>query len=219
MQSQVAKTFASDSQSIWHFEPSHTTVEFSIRNLFFFTVTGRLTVLLGAILLDEADIIRSAVRATISAASVDTRLKRRDAHLRSADFLAAERHPNVEFQSSKVGPGKDRDTLAISGSPDAAGNFTLNGLPAEALGTLSAGTGGDSEGFLPARLSDVRAGTDGIELRLRRGVVIEGEVELPQGASTTGRIVTAEPLAGASPERPARSRTLEWKTGRFRIYR
>lgn len=127
MQSQVAKTFASDSQSIWHFEPSHTTVEFSIRNLFFFTVTGRLTVLLGAILLDEADIIRSAVRATISAASVDTRLKRRDAHLRSADFLAAERHPNVEFQSSKVGPGKDRDTLAISGS------LTIRGISKDIL--------------------------------------------------------------------------------------
>lgn len=124
MQPQAAKMFESGTQSIWHFEPSHTTVEFSIRNLFF-TVSGRLKVLLGAILLDETDIARSAVKATINAASVNTGIKRRDAHLRSSDFLQADHHPNIEFQSSSVGPGKDRDMISISGS------LTIRGISKE----------------------------------------------------------------------------------------
>jgi polyisoprenoid-binding protein YceI len=116
MQPQAAKKFDSGSQSIWHFEPSHTTVEFTIRNLFFSRVSGRLTVLVGAILLDETDIARSAVKATINAASINTGIKRRDAHLRSSDFLQADHYPNIEFQSSRVSPGKDRDTIEIRGS-------------------------------------------------------------------------------------------------------
>jgi polyisoprenoid-binding protein YceI len=124
MQPQAAKMFESGTQSIWHFEPSHTTVEFSIRNLFF-TVSGRLKVLLGAILLDETDIARSAVKATINAASINTGIKRRDAHLRSSDFLQADHHPNIEFQSSSVGPGKDRDMISIAGS------LTIRGISKE----------------------------------------------------------------------------------------
>jgi polyisoprenoid-binding protein YceI len=116
MQPQAAKMFDSGSQSIWHFEPSHTTVEFTIKNLLFFTVKGHLSVVVGAILLDESHIARSEVKATIDAGSINTGIKQRDAHLRSSDFLAVEDSPNIEFQSSSVGPGKDRDMLAITGT-------------------------------------------------------------------------------------------------------
>jgi polyisoprenoid-binding protein YceI len=109
-----AQKFDKGSQSIWHFEPSHTTVEFTVRNLFF-TVRGHLNALIGAILVDESDITRSAVRATISAASINTGSKRRDSHLRSSEFLKVNDYPGIEFQSSKVGPGKDRDTLSVTG--------------------------------------------------------------------------------------------------------
>ena len=108
-------------QSVWVFDPSHTTVEFSIKNLFFFTVKGRLTALEGTIVLDEADITRSSVVATISADSIDTGVKRRDAHLRSRDFLDASNYPNILFQSSSVGPGDDRDMLRVRGSLTVAG--------------------------------------------------------------------------------------------------
>ncbi|HLE64289.1 MAG TPA: YceI family protein [Pyrinomonadaceae bacterium] len=114
MQPEAAKETDSTSKSIWHFEPSHTTVEFTIRN-FFSTVRGSFSVGVGAILLDENDIASSAVKATINAASISTGIKRRDAHLRSSDFLQADQHPNIQFQSSKVGPGKDRDMLAVTG--------------------------------------------------------------------------------------------------------
>src|SRR5947207_11897415 len=112
---QVQEPKNSGQQSVWVFDPSHSTVDFSIRNLFFFTVKGRLTVLDGTIVLDEADIKRSSVVATLSADGIATGIKRRDEHLRSRTFLDAGNFPNVVFQSSRVGPGHDRDVPRSKG--------------------------------------------------------------------------------------------------------
>jgi len=65
--------------------------------------------------LDEDDVSRSSVTATLKANSIDTGNKRRDAHLRSADFLDAERLPDIEFKSERVARGKDRDSLELDG--------------------------------------------------------------------------------------------------------
>ena len=71
---------------VWRFDPAYTTVEFSVRNLWY-TVRGRFRTLEGSIVLDETDISRSSVLAKIDPRSIDTGNKRRDAHLQSADFL------------------------------------------------------------------------------------------------------------------------------------
>src|SRR6185295_4382491 len=115
MQVQSQKSVSGKAQTIWRFDPSHTSIEFSIRNLFFFNVRGRLTALEGTLVLDEDEIQRSSVKATIKADSIETGVARRDAHLQAASFLGADSWPTIEFQSSKVGPGKDRDMLAVTG--------------------------------------------------------------------------------------------------------
>jgi polyisoprenoid-binding protein YceI len=99
---------------VWRFDPAYSTVEFSVRNLWF-TVRGRFRTLEGAIVLDQDDISRSSVTATIKARSIDTGNKRRDAHLQSADFLDADRFPEIEFRSTRVARGKDRDSLDVEG--------------------------------------------------------------------------------------------------------
>ena len=106
----------SDTQTVWAIDPSHSTLEFSVKNFFFFTVKGRLTEFAGTIVLDQADIGRSSVEVAIKAASLDTGIKRRDAHLRSADFLETDRYPDIYFQSTKIEPGRDRNTLRLTGS-------------------------------------------------------------------------------------------------------
>jgi len=115
MQVQKKKSVGSSSHTFWTLEPSYTTVEFSVRNLFF-TVKGHLAVLEGSIVLDGEDIHRSSVVASLDADSVDTGIKRRDAHLRSAAFLDTGNFPNIYFQSSSIGPGIDRDMLSVKGS-------------------------------------------------------------------------------------------------------
>ncbi len=103
-------------ETVWIIDPKHTTVEFSIRNLFFFTVEGRFTDVTGTANRDGADITRSSVEASVLASSIDTGNKRRDDHLRSKDFLDAERYPRIIFESASVERGTDRDTLRITGT-------------------------------------------------------------------------------------------------------
>jgi len=102
-------------QRVWTFDPVYTTVEFAIRNLWY-KVKGRFGVVEGAIVLDEEDISRSSVTATIKADTVDTRNKKRDAHLLLREFLDVENFPEIEFKSSSVRRGRDRDSLEVEGT-------------------------------------------------------------------------------------------------------
>jgi polyisoprenoid-binding protein YceI len=106
---------AESATTVWTIAPQYATVEFSARMLFF-TVKGRLTDFGGKITLDENDIYRSSVEATIKVASVSTGVKKRDEHLRSKDFLDAAEQPEIHFQSASVGRGKDRDMLRVNGT-------------------------------------------------------------------------------------------------------
>jgi polyisoprenoid-binding protein YceI len=101
-------------QRIWHFDPGYTTVEFVIRNLWF-KVKGRFRDLEGKIVLDESDLSRSSVNATIKASSIDTGNKRRDAHLLLKDFFDVEVFPDIEFKSTSIRRGRDRDSLELDG--------------------------------------------------------------------------------------------------------
>ena len=101
-------------QRTWHFDPGYTTVEFVIRNLWF-KVRGRFRDLEGTLVLDESDIGRSSVNATIRAGSIDTGNKRRDAHLLLKDFFNVEVFPEIEFKTPSIRRGRDRDSLELDG--------------------------------------------------------------------------------------------------------
>lgn len=102
------------SQRVWQFDPGYTTVEFAVRNLWY-RVKGRFVALEGQIVLDDNDFGGSSVHATIKADSIDTGNQRRDAHLRSRDFLAVETFPTIEFRSTRIQRGRDRDSLDLEG--------------------------------------------------------------------------------------------------------
>jgi polyisoprenoid-binding protein YceI len=106
--------------TVWRFDPEYSTVEFVVRNLWH-DVKVRFTELEGTIVLDEDDIRRSSVSATIKARSIVTKNKRRDAHWQSADFFDAEKYPDIEFKSTQVQRGRDRDSL------DVKANLTVKG--------------------------------------------------------------------------------------------
>lgn len=102
-------------QHVWKFDPAYTTVEFVVRNLWY-NVKGRFRTIEGEIVLDENDISRSSITATIKAKSIDTGNQRRDAHLIGPDFLDVEKFPDIEFKSISVERGKDRDSLDLEGT-------------------------------------------------------------------------------------------------------
>lgn len=91
----------------WMIDSDHSTIEFSVRHLGIATVHGRFKNFAGRIHLGEHG-RPLAIEASIDAASIDTGVDDRDAHLRSPDFLDVENHPKLEFRSTSIVPLGDR---------------------------------------------------------------------------------------------------------------
>jgi polyisoprenoid-binding protein YceI len=105
-------TEAQASTVTWSIDKAHSAVEFAVKHMMFTTVKGTFSELTGTIVEDTADISRSSVETTVEVASVSTRDAKRDEHLRSADFFAAEDHPAITFKSTAVHPiAADRFTV------------------------------------------------------------------------------------------------------------
>ncbi len=81
------------------------------------------------IALDPANLSTSKVSIAIDAASIDTRVARRDTHLRSADFFDVEKHPQITFVSTAVRAKADGQ-LDIEGDLTVRGNTKRVVLPA-----------------------------------------------------------------------------------------
>jgi polyisoprenoid-binding protein YceI len=117
-------TVAAPARTRWTIDATHSHVEFSIRHLMIATVKGRFGELEGTVELDDVDPANTRVEVSIAAASVDTRVAQRDAHLRSPDFFDVERFPTLNFKS--------RRTTAVA--PDrwtTVGDLTIHGVTRE----------------------------------------------------------------------------------------
>lgn len=90
------------STATWKSDPSHASVQFAVSHLMVSTVRGTFDAFDVTIVLDEDDVERSSVTATIDTASVNTRDEKRDAHLRGPDFFDVVVHPTMTFRSTQV---------------------------------------------------------------------------------------------------------------------
>ncbi len=97
----------------WKIDPSHSEIQFFVRHMMIAKVRGRFREFEGTIHISERP-EDSRVEVVIEAASIDTRDRTRDEHLRSADFLDVERYPELRFASTSVRPG-DKDRWQVTG--------------------------------------------------------------------------------------------------------
>lgn len=82
-------------------DTAHTTVGFRIRHLLSY-VQGTFNEFEGTFDYDPDHPESWKAAATIQAASIDTRVEKRDHHLRSADFFDVEQFPTMTFTSTKA---------------------------------------------------------------------------------------------------------------------
>lgn len=96
-------------------------------------VRGKFNDFTVTIVYDDKDVTKSSVDAVIKAASIDTGIEKRDAHLRTADFFDVEKYPEITFKSSRIEKkGKDftaHGTFSMHGvTKEITIPFTLNGV-------------------------------------------------------------------------------------------
>jgi polyisoprenoid-binding protein YceI len=86
----------------WIIDPLHTQLEFSARHMGIMTVKGHFTGVQAAIDFNEDDFTASSVEATIDTRTLTTNDERRDAHLKSLDFLNVEKFPSIAFKTIRI---------------------------------------------------------------------------------------------------------------------
>jgi polyisoprenoid-binding protein YceI len=104
----------------YKFDSSGSTIGFTVHQ-FFGTTHGKFTRFSGKIDIDREHPENSSVIAQIEVSSIDTRIKKRDDHLRSPEFFNVERFPQMTFRSRSV-----KRTGPQSG--DILGNLTMHGV-------------------------------------------------------------------------------------------
>ena len=109
------------SAETWNIDPAHTTVEFSVRHMMISNVKGQFEKLSGTIAANGNDPNSVQISAVIDAASINTRVEKRDAHLKSAAFLNVDKYPTITFKSTKVEPDG-------SNKWKVTGDLTLHGV-------------------------------------------------------------------------------------------
>jgi len=115
---------ASAQATTWQLDPAHSNAQFTVRHLGISNVQGEFTKITGTAVIDDTDISKSSVNATIDVNSVDTRVSGRDADLKSEHFFDAAKYPTMTFQSTKIWKTGD-------GTAKMTGNLTIHGVTKE----------------------------------------------------------------------------------------
>jgi polyisoprenoid-binding protein YceI len=106
--------------STWAIDPAHSSVTFEVVHMAVSHVHGAFGNVKGTVTLNEKDITKSSVTATIDTTTVSTGVAQRDTHLKSADFFDVAKNPAMTFQSSSL--------TNSGGKLRLIGDLTINGV-------------------------------------------------------------------------------------------
>jgi polyisoprenoid-binding protein YceI len=110
----------------WEIDSSHSSVHFAVRHLVIAKVRGSFGRWSGTVQVPDGDFARATVAFTIDAASIDTGVADRDAHLKSADFLDVAEYPELRFVGTRVEP-------RLGSEIDVVGDLTIKGITREVV--------------------------------------------------------------------------------------
>lgn len=105
-------TISSFAQTQWKMDPNHSSLNFNISHSGISIVNGKFLEYTGDLTTDGEALNNAKFDFAVKAKSIDTNVKDRDNHLRSAEFFEVEKYPNITFKSTKIlATGKPNDYL------------------------------------------------------------------------------------------------------------
>lgn len=149
----------------YNIDPSHTTIQFKVKNMLIMNVKGVFEKFKGTVDFDQTDITKSKVDVSIETASINTGIDRRDNDLRSPNFFDVAKFPTMRFVSTMVEAG--------TGNLKVTGNLTIKGVTKQVVLIVEGPK--SLEGDLKMRAS-ATATVNRQDFRVSSGAVIADEV-------------------------------------------
>jgi polyisoprenoid-binding protein YceI len=182
--------------AMWDIDPAHTSAQFAVRHLMVSTVRGEFGKVGGTVNLDEQDPTKSSLEATIDTASLNTRVEKRDQHLKSPDFLDVAKYPAMTFKSKKIEKVSDTKFKVT-------GDLTLRGVTKEVVLDVEGSTKASKDpsgnlrigGVATTKINRQDFGVQWNKALETGGVVVGDEVAITIDVELTKK---AEPTAAAS---------------------
>ena len=113
-------THAYAQTSTWAIDPAHSSVNFEILHMGVSHVHGAFGNVKGTVTLNEKDITKSTVSATIDTTTVSTGVAQRDTHLKSDAFFDVAKNPAMTFKPTSL--------TNSGGKLHLIGDLTINGV-------------------------------------------------------------------------------------------
>jgi polyisoprenoid-binding protein YceI len=164
-------------KTTWNIDTMHSEVQFKVKHLVISTVTGTFKSFEGSLISDGEDFDGAHASFALDANSIDTNTADRDTHLKSDDFFAAEKYPQITFKGELKKTGESTYTLT---GPltirDVSKDVTLN---VEYGGTMVDGYGQTKAGFeITGKINRKDFGLTWSMVTEAGGVVVGDEVKL-----------------------------------------
>jgi polyisoprenoid-binding protein YceI len=144
---------AQEPTTVWNMDKSHSSISFSVDHMVVSEITGNFEDFLIDVKSDKQDFTDVVFNVTIQVKSIDTKVTRRDDHLRSPDFFDVVKYPVITFKGTKI--------VKVSGNAyKITGDLTMHGVTK----TLT----------LDAKIASV---TDPYAHTTRTGIKVSGELD------------------------------------------
>ena len=136
----IAAAVPASAAEAYTIDPVHSSIGFAVKHLMVSEVKGEFTDYEGTVVYDPENVAATQINVVIQAASIDTRLKQRDDHLRSSDFLKTDEFPLITFNSRGV--NKTENNVVIVGDLTIRGVTKTVSIPAQISGPFANPLGG-----------------------------------------------------------------------------
>jgi polyisoprenoid-binding protein YceI len=160
----------------WGIDPTHSEVQFKVKHLVISTVTGTFKKFEGGLSTENEDFDGATVTFSLDTNSIDTNVADRDGHLKSEDFFAAEKYPNITF-SGKL--NKTGDEYKLNGDLTIKDVTKAIVLDAELGGVMVDPYGNTKAGFeINGKINRKEFGLTWSAVTEAGGVVVGDDVKL-----------------------------------------
>ena len=131
----------------WILDPTHSELGFKIKHLMITNVSGNFKEVEAEVETAGEDFATAKIEAKIKTASINTNNEQRDTHLRTSDFLEAEKYPEIFFKSTRI-EKQDDELFYVFGDLTMKGITRPVKLSAEYSGVTKDPWGGERAGVI-----------------------------------------------------------------------